>query len=104
MRKVTTFLGLALLALAGSARAQEAAAPGADPGALPAGDAMAPAPGAEAMPAPATGYPDEYCRAAEILEDRLLKCGAELAAPTLKIDGDPSDQRHTIQDWVKSLS
>ena len=52
----------------------------------------------------AAGYPDEYCHAAEILEERLVKCGAFLAAPTLKIDGDPTEQKHLIQDWVKSLS
>jgi len=60
MRKVSLFLGLAMFALVGSARAQEeAAAPAADPAAAPAGDAAgAPAPAPEAAPAPAVagGY------------------------------------------------
>jgi len=47
MRKVSLFLGLAMFALVGSARAQEEAAP------APAGDAAAPAPASEAAPAPA---------------------------------------------------
>ena len=51
MRKVSMILGLALFALAGSARAQdEAPAPAGDPAAAPVG---APAPAAEAAPAPA---------------------------------------------------
>jgi flavodoxin I len=50
------------------------------------------------------GYPDEFCQAADLLEKRLVKCGATLAAPTLKLDGDPSDKKHLIQDWVNSLS
>lgn len=53
MRKVSTLVGLSLFALAGMARAQEAA-PAADMAAPPAGDpAAAPAPAPEAAPAPA---------------------------------------------------
>jgi hypothetical protein len=63
MRKVSTLVGLTLLALAGSARAQEAAAPAGDIAPPPAGDAAG-APAAEAAPAPAAAvagaYPDEY--------------------------------------------
>jgi len=59
MRKVSLLIGLALFALAGSARAQDeapAAAPAGDTAAAPAGDtaaAPAPAPEAAAAPAPA---------------------------------------------------
>jgi hypothetical protein len=63
MRKVSTFVGLTLLALAGAARAQEAAAPAGDMATTPAGDvAGAPALAAEAAPARAVAgaYPDEY--------------------------------------------
>lgn len=52
MRKVSTLVGLSLFALAGMARAQEAA-PAADMAAPPAGDpAAAPAPAPEVAPAP----------------------------------------------------
>lgn len=54
MRKVSTLVGLTLFALAGSARAQETAAPAGDTAAPPAGDAAAaPAPAPEGAPAPA---------------------------------------------------
>jgi hypothetical protein len=54
MRKVSTLVGLVLFALAGSARAQEEAAPAADTAAPPAGDAAAvPAPAPEGEPAAA---------------------------------------------------
>jgi hypothetical protein len=67
MRKVSTLVGLTLFALAGLARAQEAA-PAADTAAPPAGDAAAaPAAAPEGAAAPAAapaaamgGYPDEY--------------------------------------------
>lgn len=50
------------------------------------------------------GYPDEFCRAVDVLETNLKKCGATLAAPSLKLDGEPGDQKKVIQDWVRSLS
>ena len=64
MRKVSTLVGLTLLALAGSARAQEAAAPAGDMAAPPAGDAAGvPAPAAEAAPAPAVVAAGDYVSA-----------------------------------------
>ncbi len=51
MRKVSTLVGLTLFALAGTARAQEAAP---DAGAAPVGDAAAPAPAPAPAPAAAT--------------------------------------------------
>jgi len=67
MRKVSTLVGLSLFALAGMARAQEAAPaddmaePPADPAAAPAGD-MAPAPAPEVAPAPAAAGTDYVSR------------------------------------------
>jgi len=67
MRKVSTLVGLSLFALAGMARAQEAApaddmaAPPADPAAAPAGD-VAPAPAPEVAPAPAAAGTDYVSR------------------------------------------
>jgi len=55
MRKVSTLVGLTLFALAGSARAQEAAAPAGDTATPPADTAAAPAPAPEAAPAAAAG-------------------------------------------------
>jgi hypothetical protein len=67
MRKVSLILGLSLLAVASTARAQETAPPALDSAAPPALDstgAPAAAPAADAMSAPAApapaGYPNEY--------------------------------------------
>jgi opacity protein-like surface antigen len=64
MRKVSTLVGLTLFALAGSARAQETAAPAGDTAAPPAGDAAAaPAPAPEAAPAAPAAASDSKMQA-----------------------------------------
>lgn len=48
-------------------------------------------------------YP-QFCKAVDILEQRLIKCGAQIACPSLKIDGDVSAQIPAILDWTKNLA
>ena len=76
MRKVSLFIGLALFALAGSARAQdEAPAPAGDTAAAPAGDtAAAPAGDTAAAPAPAP----EAVKAAAAASDSKMQAGVSL--------------------------
>ena len=33
-------------------------------------------------------YPDAYCEAVNILEEKLKKCGAEIIVKSFKVDGD----------------
>lgn len=49
------------------------------------------------------GYPDEFCRSVDVIEENLRKCGAELIVEPLKIDGDPEDQKELILAWVNQI-
>ena len=52
-------------------------------------------------------YPDTYCEAVNILEERLKKCGAEIIVKSFKIDGDIEPVMEVAESWgeeiVKSL-
>ena len=47
-------------------------------------------------------YP-QFCKAVDILEERLKSCGAEIIIDSLKIDGDIQPQLEKAEDWGKSL-
>jgi flavodoxin I len=52
-------------------------------------------------------YPDTYCEAVNILEERLKKCGAEIIVKSFKVDGDIEPVMEVAESWgeeiVKSL-
>jgi len=52
-------------------------------------------------------YPDTYCEAVNILEERLKKCGAEIIVKNFKVDGDIEPVMEVAESWgeeiVKSL-
>ena len=52
-------------------------------------------------------YPDTYCEAVNILEDKLKKYGAEIIVKSFKIDGDIEPVMEVAESWgeeiVKSL-
>jgi len=47
-------------------------------------------------------YP-QFCKAVDILEERLKSCGAEIIMDSLKIDGDIQPQLEKAEDWGKNL-
>ena len=47
-------------------------------------------------------YP-QFCKAVEILEERLKSCGVEIIVDSLKIDGDIEPKLNKAEDWGKDL-
>ncbi len=47
-------------------------------------------------------YP-QFCKAVDILEERLKSCGAQIIIDSLKIDGDIEPQLKKAEDWGKNL-
>ena len=44
-------------------------------------------------------YPDSFCKAVDILEETLKKCGAEIVAEGLKVDGDVEPAFEDAEAW-----
>ena len=47
-------------------------------------------------------YP-QFCKAVNILEERLKSCGAEIITDSLKIDGDVELKLEEAKDWGKKI-
>jgi len=47
-------------------------------------------------------YP-QFCKAVDILEERLKSCGVEIIVDSLKIDGDIEPKLNKAEDWGKNL-
>jgi len=47
-------------------------------------------------------YP-QFCKAVDILEERLKSCGVETIMDSLKIDGDIEPKLNKAEDWGKNL-
>jgi len=47
-------------------------------------------------------YP-QFCKAVDILEERLKSCGVEIIIDSLKIDGDIEPELNKAEDWGKNL-
>ena len=45
------------------------------------------------------GYPDSFCKAVDILEDRLTECGAQIVAEGFKVDGDVETAMVDAEVW-----
>ena len=50
-------------------------------------------------PGDSDDYPDTFCDAVDILEDALKKCGADIVAENLKIDGDVEPAFGDAEAW-----
>ncbi|PIU68201.1 MAG: flavodoxin [Armatimonadetes bacterium CG07_land_8_20_14_0_80_40_9] len=51
------------------------------------------------------GYPDTFCKAVDILEEKLKECGAKLIIEGLKIDGDIDDQAsNKAKEWALKIA
>ena len=50
-------------------------------------------------PGDSDGYPDTFCEAVDILEETLKKCGADIVAENLKIDGDVEPAFQDVEAW-----
>lgn len=48
-------------------------------------------------------YP-HFCRAVDILEEELLRRGARLLQPSLRIDGSGYSMRELAQDWAENIA
>ncbi|MCK5305977.1 MAG: flavodoxin [Candidatus Omnitrophica bacterium] len=48
-------------------------------------------------------YP-QFCKAIDILEDKLKECGAEIIMDSLKIDGDVESELEKVKDWGKEIA
>jgi flavodoxin I len=44
-------------------------------------------------------YPDSFCMAVDILEERLRKCGAEIVAEGFKVDGEVEPAFEDAETW-----
>ena len=51
------------------------------------------------------GYPDYFCKAVDIIEDDLVRCGAEIVMPALKVDEseDREKREEQIRKWAEEL-
>ncbi len=51
------------------------------------------------------GYADYFCKAVDILEEDLLRCGAEIVMPSLKVDEseDRDKREEIIKKWTEEL-
>lgn len=44
-------------------------------------------------------YPDSFCEAVDILENKLKECGAEIVAESFKVDGDVEPAMGDAESW-----
>ena len=44
-------------------------------------------------------YPDSFCKAVDILEETLKKCGAEIVTESFKVDGDVEPAFEDAEAW-----
>ena len=55
-------------------------------------------------PGDSDDYPDTFCDAVGILEDALKKCGADIVAENLKIDGDVEPAFGDAEAWGSKVA
>jgi flavodoxin I len=54
--------------------------------------------------APGDSSYEYFCGSVDMLEDKLIELGGDIAAAGLKIDGDPDGEREDIEAWSLSLA
>ena len=55
-------------------------------------------------PGDSSMYPDTFCSAVEILEEKLKKCGAQLVIEGLKIDGEVQPAMKQAEEWGEKIA
>ena len=54
-------------------------------------------------PGDSRAYPRSFCKAVDVLQNKLKSCGAEIILPPLKIDGDASASKDAITEWAAAV-
>ena len=49
-------------------------------------------------------FPDYFCRAVDLIAEKVKECGGEIASDPLRVDGDVRGHRSDIEDWAKGLA
>lgn len=49
-------------------------------------------------------YPDTFCKAVDILKDRLKKCGAQIVIEGFKVDGDVVTALEETEVWGEKVA
>ncbi|MGV8146941.1 MAG: flavodoxin [Alkaliphilus sp.] len=49
-------------------------------------------------------YPDNFCDAVTIIEEKLEECGAKIVEDCLKVDGDVDDALDEAKNWAVSVA
>ncbi|MCK4519165.1 MAG: flavodoxin [Candidatus Omnitrophica bacterium] len=49
-----------------------------------------------------SAYP-QFCKAVDVLENKMKECGAEIVIDSLKIDGDVESELEKVKDWGKRI-
>ncbi len=48
-------------------------------------------------------FPDNFCQAVDMIEEKARQCGAQIVAEAFKIDGDVDAYEQGIKKWANSL-
>jgi len=47
---------------------------------------------------------NQFCKAVDLLEDRLKECGAEIVSESFKVDGDVESALGDAENWAKTVA
>lgn len=50
-----------------------------------------------------SSYP-QFCKAVDLLEEKLKECGAQIVSESFKVDGDVNSKSADAQDWAKNIA
>ncbi len=48
-------------------------------------------------------FPDYFCHAVDMIAEKAIVCGADIALEALKVDGDIDSYKSDAQEWAKRL-
>ncbi len=49
-------------------------------------------------------YPDTFCKAVDMIEERVKECGAEILIESLKVDGEIAPAEETAEKWGRKIA
>ena len=49
-------------------------------------------------------YPDYFCEAVKMIQEKAVECGAKVINELCKIDGDVEDALEDVKSWAKALA
>ena len=53
---------------------------------------------------PGDGSYETFCKAVDLLENRLKECGADVVTPSLRVDGDVKAAKDRAYEWGRQLA